>query len=155
MIYSEFTEETKTYLKSLRFLKDYVSFDIYLKNGWVIPKSYVEQIEVVQQENSDRQNANLYSFVVKSKKEEVQKLESAIRKIFKYNTDREEKESLFKEKIDKLKKMFETTNVEELKGLDFVLSETTEIALNSDEQQTNTEGNGGHDALVQEPEVEG
>lgn len=155
MIYCDFTEETKQYLKSLRFLKEYVSFDIYIKSSWVIPKVYVEQIEVIQQENSDRKNTNIYSFVVPSTKEEVQKLESAIKKIFKYNRDREEKEFLFKEKIDKLKKMFETTNVEELKGLDFVLSEPTVIALNSDEQQTDTEGNGGHDALVQEPEVEG
>lgn len=155
MIYCDFTEETKQYLKSLRFLKEYVSFDIYLKTSWVIPKVYVEQIEVIQQENSDRKNTNLYSFVVLSTKDEVQKLESAIKKIFKYNRDREEKEFLFKEKIDKLKKMFETTNVEELKGLDFVLSEPTVIALNSDEQQTDTKGDGGHDALVQQPEVEG
>lgn len=154
MIFKEFTEKTKDYLKSLRFLKEYVSFDMYLKDGWQIPKNYVSDIEIVQQEQTDRQNHTLYSFVVKSDKDNVDRLEIALGKIFKFNSDREEKEKLFKEKITKLKKMFETTNVEELKGLDFILSEPT-ITLKDDEQTTDTEGDGRHVSLVQEPEIKG
>ena len=41
MIFSNFTEGLKPYLKSVRVLKDYVSFDLYLSNFWSIPKKFV------------------------------------------------------------------------------------------------------------------
>ena len=47
MTFSNFTEETKPYLKSLRYLKDFVSFDIYLKSSWGIPKKYTNGVEVM------------------------------------------------------------------------------------------------------------
>jgi len=117
MIFSEFTEKTKEYIKSVRYIKDYLSFDLYMKTNWVIPKKYVEGIEVISQEKSDRPNTTLYSFVVKNEKELVDKLETALDGVFSFNKEREEKEKLFKEKIDELKSVFENKNVDELKRL--------------------------------------
>jgi len=158
MIFSKFTEKTKNYLKSLRYLKDYVSFDLYLSNNWVIPKKYIDNVEVIKQEKSDRPNTVLYSFVVKNDKEMVKLLEEAVDNVFKFNREREEKEKLFKEKIEELKTVFENKNVDELKKLYFEINENTTLLTNEeiieDEQQNDPEGDGGHDVVVQEGEIE-
>jgi len=158
MIFSKFTEKTKNYLKSLRYLKDYVSFDLYLSNNWVIPKKYIDNVEVIKQEKSDRPNTVLYSFVVKNDKEMVKLLEDAVDNVFKFNREREEKEKLFKEKIEELKTVFENKNVDELKKLYFEINENTTLLTNEeiieDEQQNDPEGDGGHDVVVQEGEIE-
>ena len=159
MAFSEFTEKTKEYLKSLRYLKDYASFDLYLSNNWVIPKKFVETIEVIKQEKSDRPNTNLYSFVVKNEKSGVKSLEQAVDNIFKYNKEREEKEKLFKEKIEELKSVFENKNVDELKKLYFEIDNNTTLLNNEEiienEQQNDPEGDGGHAVVVQEGTIEG
>jgi len=159
MIFSEFTEKTKEYIKSVRYIKDYLSFDLYMKTNWVIPKKYVEGIEVISQEKSDRPNTTLYSFVVKNEKELVDKLETALDGVFSFNKEREEKEKLFKEKIDELKSVFENKNVDELKRLYFEVNNNTTLSTKEEiienEQQNKSEGDGGHDVVVQEREIEG
>ena len=159
MIFSEFTEKTKEYIKSVRYIKDYLSFDLYMKTNWVIPKKYVEGIEVISQEKSDRPNTTLYSFVVKNEKELVDKLETALDGVFSFNKEREEKEKLFKEKIDELKSVFENKNVDELKRLYFEVNNNTTLSTKEEiienEQQNKAEGDGGHDVVVQEREIEG
>jgi hypothetical protein len=159
MIFSEFTSKTITYIKSVRYLKEYVSFDLYLNTSWVIPKKFVENIEVIKQEKSDRVNFNLYSFVVLNDKQNVNLVEKAIDNIFKYNKEREEKERLFKQKMDELKSVFENKNVDELKRLYFEINENTTLdpkeEIIEDEQQDDPKGDGGHDVMVQERTVEG
>jgi len=159
MTFSNFTEKIKDYIKSVRFIKDYISFDIYLKSSWVIPKKYVESIEVMTQEKSDKSNYTLYSFVVKNESKLVDKLESAFDEVVSYNQEREEKERLFKEKIDELKSVFENKNVAELKTLYFEVNNNTILEPKEEiikhEQQDKSEGDGGHDVVVQEREIEG
>ena len=159
MIFSDFTEKTKQYIKSVRYIKDYISFDLYMKTSWVIPKKYVEGIEVVSQDKSDRPNNTLYSFVVQNEKELVNTLETALDNVINYNKEREEKEKLFKEKIDELKSVFENKNVDELKTLYFELNNNTSLVdkeeILENEQPNKSEGDGGHDVVVQEGEIEG
>jgi|TARA_B110000503_G_scaffold143752_1_gene248021 predicted house-cleaning noncanonical NTP pyrophosphatase (MazG superfamily) len=157
MIYSSFTEKTKTYLKSLRILKDYASFDVYFNTSWSIPKKYVEGIEVIKSDNSDRVNFNVFSFVVPNTPETVNNVEKSFDEIIKYNKDREEKERLFKEKIQELKRVFESKNVEELKGLHFEMNELTTSLSDLEEEnlEKNGQGTGEHADVVQEREVEG
>ena len=158
MIFSDFTEKTKQYIKSVRYIKDFISFDLYLKTSWVIPKKHVDGIEVISQEKSDRPNTTLYCFVVKNEKGLVDKLETAIDNIILYNQEREEKEKLFKEKIDELKSVFENKNVDELKRLYFEVNNNTTLSTKEEiienEQQNKSEGDGGHDVVVQEGEIE-
>ena len=158
MIFSQFTTKTKDYLKSLRYLKDYVSFDLYLKNTWVIPKKFVGNIEVIKQDKSDRPDTNLYSFVVVNDVENVNILETSFDNILNFNLEREEKEKLFKEKIEELKKVFESKDVDSLKRLYFDVNENTSLLTNEDiiedEQQVNTSGDGEHDVVVQETTTE-
>ena len=77
--------------------------------------------------------------------------------IIKYNKDREEKERLFKEKIQELKRVFESKNVEELKGLHFEMNELTTSLSDLEEEnlEKNGQGTGEHADVVQEREVEG
>jgi len=151
MIFSKFTEETKPYLKSLRYLKDFVSFDIFLKSSWGIPKKYTNGIEVMSQDNSDRPNYKLYSFVVKNDVNEVNSLQEGIKGIFNYNQEKEEKERLFKEKVQELKGMFESKDVNELKKLNFGIDDDI---LKLKETIENGEESSGHDDLAQEREVQ-
>lgn len=156
MIFSNFTEELKPYLKSVRVLKDYVSFDLYFSNFWSIPKKYVtKNIEVIKSDKTDRPNTELYSFVVMNQKELVDELENSINDIISYNKEKEEKEKLFKQKIQELKSMFESKGVEELKRLQFEMEEDVRLGLNEENLVEDGQRTEGHDDLVQEREVEG
>jgi len=155
MIFSDFTNKTKQYLKSLRYLKDYASFDLYLPTGWVVPKKYVDGIEIIKQDGSDRPNFSVYSFVVQNEIEQIKGLETALDNVIKHNREREEKERLFKEKIQELKSLFETKDVDSLKRLYFDVNENTTLLLDDEEQIENgkSEGTEGHDDVVQEREA--
>ena len=153
MIFSTFTEETKSYLKSVRLLKDFISFDVYLKSGWNIPKKYTEGVEVLSQD-SDREDFKLFAFVVKNERELVDMVEKCVSNIFKYNREREEKERLFKEKVQELKGMFESQDVNKLKMLYFNFDEDTTLEL-EDNIEDNGQGDGESSDVVQEREVEG
>ena len=155
MIFSDFTNKTSSYLKSLRYLKDYASFDLYFPVTWVIPKKYIEGVEVIKQDSSDRANFSVYSFVVKNDTKNVNLLETALDNVIKHNREREEKERLFKEKIQELKSLFETKDVDSLKRLYFDVNENTTLLLDDEEQIENgeSEGTEGHDDVVQEREA--
>jgi hypothetical protein len=51
---------------------------------------------------------------------------SGIQKIIYHNLEREEKEKLFKSKVNELKKLFGSTNLEQLKHLEFNVYEETD-----------------------------
>lgn len=154
MIFSTFTETTKSYLKSVRVLKDFVSFDIYLKSSWGIPKKYTKDIEVIKQDNSDKPEFTLFSLVVKNERELVNELETAINGIIKFNQEREEKEKLFKDKIQELKTMFETNDVGSLKRLYFEINENTTLDLEENlNEDGEPKGHTEHDDVVQEREA--
>ena len=155
MIFSEFTNKTRTYLKSLRYLKDYASFDVYFSSTWVIPKKFVEDIEVIKQDNTDRPNFAVYSFVVQNSNDLVDKLETAIDNVIRHNREREEKERLFKEKIQELKSLFESTDVSDLKRLHFEVDEDTTLMLEVEKVEDNGQDTEGPVDMVQERETEG
>ena len=154
MIFSTFTEQTKGYLKSMRVLKDYVSFDIYIKSSWPIPKRLVKDIEVLPQDSSERPDHKLYAFVVKNESSLVDVLETAVKGIFDYNLEREEKEKLFKDKIQELKSMFESQDVSSLKRLYFEIDENTSLDL-EEKLEEDGQTDGESDDVVQEREAEG
>lgn len=152
MIFSNFTEETKQYLKSLRYLKDFISFDIYFKDSWGIPKKYTKNIEVLTQDNSDRPNFRLYSFVVKNEVNLVNEVENCINGVIKYNQEKEEKEKLFKHKIQELKSMFESKDVNELKRLIFEINENTTLELETKLEEEDGQESAGNGELASEGE---
>ncbi len=78
------------------------------------------------------------SFVSKIEDNEIEIVLSKILKIIKLNKEREIKERLFKETVDKLKMTFEKTNLDKLQKLYFDFeNEYEDTTLNNDEQEGN------------------
>ena len=97
MLYYEFINKTNKYLRSVRVLKNYVSFDMLFPESWIMLKSNPENIEILKNETND---GVITSFVCEMKKETIEKLEDTLDTIVKTNIEREEKEKLFKTKVN-------------------------------------------------------
>lgn len=130
-LYKEFSN-LLPYIQSVRKLKEYFSFDISFPNTWKIPKKYVREDRVLEQE-SKTLNERLISFVCEITEEDVETTYNNIKSIIKYNLDREEKEKLFQAKVDELKSLFEKQNLSNLKGLQFEIKQN-KITLGDDEE---------------------
>lgn len=138
MIYSKFINKTEKYLKSVRVLKNYVSFDMVFPTSWVMIKNPPEGVEILQNENQE--GLIITSFVCQSNTQLIDKLENVIDTITKTNVEREEKEKLFKSKVQELKSIFEKEKLENLKALKFDVEELT--SLLQDEQNNTKIGEG-------------
>lgn len=121
MIYSQFIDKVSKYLKSVRLLKNYVSFDMSLPETWSILKS-PQVVEVIKTEEN-----KIISFVCENKTEYINTLEKYLDDIIKVNIEKEEKERLFKAKVMELKNIFEKEKLENLKGLKFDVEELTTL----------------------------
>lgn len=132
MVYSQFINKTSKYLKSVRILKNYVSLDMIFPSTWVMLKKMPEGVEIVQTETQD--TGMVSSFVCENKEDLLNKVEEIFDNIVKTNIEREEKERLFKTKVQELKSIFETKNLESLKGLKFDMEELTKLISNEAEE---------------------
>ena len=125
MIFYQFIEKTNKYLKSVRILKNYVSFVMIFPSSWVITKKTPENIEILQNENSD--GSFVTSFVCQNNREFINVLENTLETVIKTNIEREEKERLFKTKVKELQSIFEKEKLDSLKSLKFDLENFTKI----------------------------
>lgn len=132
MVYSEFISKCSKYLKSVRILKNYISFDMTFPSTWLMLKNIPQGLEVL--ENEGQEGNAIYSIVCENKKELIDKIESTIDKIIKTNIEREEKERLFKNKVQELKNIFEKEKLENLKGLKFDMEELNKFIENEQKE---------------------
>jgi len=130
-LYKEFST-LFPYLQSVRKLKNYLSFDVQFPEAWKLPKKYVEEDKVMEQD-SNAPGYRLISFVSEITEEGVEKNSNNIQNIIKYNLEREEKERLFESKVNELKDMFEKQNLQTLQSLKFQVK-SQKISLQEDEQ---------------------
>ena len=93
------------YLHSIRKLKNYLSFDMVFPTKWSLPKSLVDEGQIVGFE-AENQNLKGISFVSSIDDSEVSKNLIKIAKIIKLNKEKELKERLFKETVEQLKNTF-------------------------------------------------
>jgi hypothetical protein len=135
MVYNNFINKTIKYLKSVRVLKNYVSFDMTFPKTWVFPNNYPAGIEVLTNETDE---IVIHSFVSENKNELINGIEKLIDTLIKTNIEREEKEKLFKSKVQELKSIFDKEKLENLKGLKFDIEEFTKLLENGTEK-LNTE----------------
>jgi hypothetical protein len=110
------------YLQSVRKLKTYLSFDIEFPESWRLPKKYINE-EKVLENDKPKQGFRFFSFVSEFDEKSVDEIISNIKNIIAYNKEREEKEKLFQLKVDELKKMFEKENLGNLQALKFEITE--------------------------------
>ena len=129
-LFSEFSA-LSPYLQSVRKLKNYISFDISIPNTWKLPKKYIQEDKVLEQQ-STIENYRLISFVTEIREEDVEVLTTNIQKIIEYNIEREEKEKLLDTKVMELKTLFEKNSLSVLKTLKFDLKQP-KIKLQDDE----------------------
>jgi hypothetical protein len=127
------------YLHSIRKLKNYLSFDMVFPTKWSLPKSLVDEGQIVGFE-AENQNLKGISFVSSIDDLEVSKNLIKIAKIIKLNKEKEMKERLFKETVEQLKNTFEKTDLDKLKNLNFYFEEEDETPeLNVDLDDTDND----------------
>ena len=110
------------YLVSVRKLKNYLSIDIEFPISWKIPKRFVEEDKIMENEKVT-DNKRFFSFVSEFNEKTLDSTISNVKNIILYNKEIELKEKLLKQKIDELKKIFESKNLENLQNLKFELLE--------------------------------
>lgn len=119
------------YIHSIRKLETYLSLDMKFPIKWMFPKSLVESNQIVPFDVNDTEIKGL-SFVSQISDKDISETLKVIGKIIKLNKERELKEKLFRETVDKLKSTFEKTDLEKLKNLyfDFNNDQNDELELN-------------------------
>ena len=137
------------YLHSIRKLKNYLSFDMVFPTKWSLPKSIVEEGQIIGFE-AENQNLKGISFVSPIDDSEVSKTMTKISKVIKLNKEKELKERLFKETVERLKSTFEKTDLDKLQNLYFDFDngdDTPELDVELD----NDENDSDYEQYEQEP----
>ena len=127
------------FLVSVRKLKTYLTIDIEFPSNWKIPKKYVIEDKIVENEKLN-ENYRFFSFVTEFNEVEMNQTVSNIKKIVSYNKEIEMKEKLLKQKIDELKRIFEKENLDNLQSLKF---DILEEKLDDGEEIVDTRGTNG------------
>jgi len=129
------------YVHSIRKLETYLSFDMKFPTKWSIPKSIVDEGQVVGFEVDDP-NMKGVTFICQIGDKEVSLIVVKIGKIIKLNKERELKERLFKQTVEQLKQNFEKTDLDKLQNLYFDFDEgeldtdlDTNIETNLEDEQ--------------------
>jgi hypothetical protein len=131
-LYKEFST-LLPYIQSVRKLKNYLSFDVSFPKTWRLPKKYIEEDKIMEQESTIIDH-RFFSFVSEITEEGVENTSKNIQNIIRYNLEREEKEQLFQNKVDELKHIFEKQNLKNLKSLQFEIK-NKKIELEYDEEE--------------------
>jgi len=131
-LYKEFST-LLPYIQSVRKLKNYLSFDVSFPKTWKLPKKYVEEDKILEQESTTIDN-RFFSFVSEITEDGVENTSKNIQSIIRYNLEREEKERLFQNKVDELKHIFEKQNLKNLKSLQFEIK-NNKLELEYDEEE--------------------
>ena len=112
---------------------------------WSLPKSIVEEGQIIGFE-AENQNLKGISFVSPIDDSEVSKTMTKISKVIKLNKEKELKERLFKETVERLKSTFEKTDLDKLQNLyfDFDDGDDTpelDVELDDDDNDSDYEQN--------------
>lgn len=153
MTYYNFIKSTNKYLKSVRVIKDYISFDMAFPNTWSILKEHSKDIEVIKN-NTQEGDKVVVSFVTPYVEESINKIEESIKSIIKYNIEKEEKEKLFRSKVQELKSIFENKKLDSLKNLKFDINEFSLLSVDNNDDTGNTEGDGEDEVREREKSEE-
>jgi len=116
MTYFKLISKYKDYFKSIRFIKNYISFDLFFPESWII-KEGEDNIEVIK--SKDKEGNPLTSFVTVFEEKNVDLLERKVNGIISANLEIEEKKRLFDEKVIELKNLFQQEDLENLRNIKF------------------------------------
>ena len=105
-MYNEF-KDIFQFLISVRKLKTYISIDVEFPLTWKIPKRFVQEDKIIENQKVN-DNARFFSFVSEFNEIILNQTVENIKNIISYNKEIEMKERLLKQKIDELKRIFES-----------------------------------------------
>jgi hypothetical protein len=127
------------YIHSIRKLETYLSFDIAFPTKWSLPKSIIDEGQIIAFTLEDA-NLKGVSFVAQINENDVSIILTKIARIIKLNKERELKEQLFKQTIDQLKQTFEKNDLDKLQNLyfDFETDITPDLDLDEQNGQEST-----------------
>jgi hypothetical protein len=128
------------YIHSIRKLESYLSFDMKFPTKWSIPKSIVDEGQVVGFDVEDP-NMKGITFISPIGEKEVSTIIVKIGKIIKLNKERELKERLFKQTVEQLKQTFEKTDLDKLQNLyfDFDVEDELDSEIDLEDEQDGQE----------------
>ena len=127
------------YVHSIRKIESYLSFDMKFPVKWSLPKNINEEGQLIPYDVGT-ENMKGWSFVSKMDEVEVNTTLTKVLKIIKFNKEKEIKEKLFKETVDRLKTTFEKTDLTKLQKLYFDFeSDYTEETLDDESNEQNIE----------------
>jgi hypothetical protein len=146
-IYKEFSD-LYPYIQSVRKLKNYLSFDMSFPKSWKLPKKYIKEDSVLENESTDK-NQRLISFVSQFEEKSINQIAENIKNIIKFNKELEAKEKLFNDKVSELKNLFEKQNLQSLNELKFEFS-PKKYTLDGEDEETNSDQEGATTGMVEE-----
>jgi len=146
-IYKEFND-LYPYIQSIRKLKNYLSFDMSFPKSWKLPKKYIKEDSVLENESTDK-NQRLISFVSQFEEKSINQIAENIKNIIKFNKELEAKEKLFNDKVSELKNLFEKQNLQSLNELKFEFS-PKKYTLDGEDEETNSDQEGATTGMVEE-----
>lgn len=136
------------YFFSIRKHKEFFILDVSLPSTWSYKREtlpYNDKIKV--KHNGEENGMSFISFYTQYTEEGVDYVVNCVMDVIRLNQEREEKERLLQLKMDELKRQFESTDLEVLKGLSFEYTEpSTSLESDSDEEF--------NDEIVEEDESE-
>ena len=132
------------YLVSVRKLKTYLTVDIEFPTQWKIPKRFVQEDKIIENDKVT-DGYRFFSFVSEFNEKQLNKTVENIKNIVAYNKEIEMKEKLLKQKIDELKRVFESENLDKLQSLKF---DILEEKLDDGEEIIDTRGT--NDRMVED-----
>jgi cysteinyl-tRNA synthetase len=124
------------HLQSVRKIKDYLSIDVSFPKSWKLPKKFVEEDKIMEQQSPNPEE-RLISFVSEIDEITIDNCLTNIQNIIQYNREREEKERLFDEKVKELKIVFEKQTLKELQDLKFNIK-NKKVQLEDNEEEIRT-----------------
>lgn len=122
------------YFKGIKIAENYRIVEFILKKSWSIEEN--EEIEVNQKDI--KENSNMFYTMFYSDVKTIDEIIDFVEnKVINYNLELEEKERLLKAKVEELKRVFETSSLDELNHLKFTTQEDS-LKLNSKTQGSNS-----------------
>ena len=134
----------KLIFRSIRYIEDKISLDLFLPISLMyldIIKKYSDLNVITQDKNN---NLILISLIGSSTQESFDLLFDCAFEIMKFNQDEEEKQRLFKQKVDELKILFKNeslSKLQEINLLNYGQTNTTRdgMAIEGDKKRSKTD----------------
>lgn len=117
------------FVHSIRKLDSYLSFDMVFPSKWSLPKSLIDENQVVGFEAKNPNDKGI-SFVAPIADQDITITLTKIAKVIKLNKERELKERLFKQTVEQLKQTFEKTDLDRLQNLYFDFDNNENLNIN-------------------------